>query len=63
MAALTFLVTLSFMLTTPGVAQPGAGSPLALSPMPGQFLLKDLVLLGVSLWILGVSRVESAIRR
>lgn len=63
MAALTFLVTLSFMLTTPGVAQPGTGSPLALSPMPGQFLLKDLVLLGVSLWILGVSRVESATRR
>ena len=50
MACVTFLVTLSFMLTTPGVAQPGVEHSLALSAMPGQFLLKDLVLLAVSFW-------------
>jgi uncharacterized membrane protein YkgB len=37
-----FLVTLTFVLTTPGVWQQGYGFPF-LSPMPGQFLLKDLV--------------------
>jgi uncharacterized membrane protein YkgB len=53
-AALTFLVTLSFLLTTPAMAvfQPGYGFP-ALSPMPGQFLLKDIVLLGASVWSAG----------
>lgn len=51
-AVVTFVVTLSFMLTTPGLWQPGYGFP-ALSALPGQFLLKDVVLLGVSLWTLG----------
>lgn len=51
-AAVLFLVTLSFVLTTPGVWQPGYGFPYP-SPMPGQFLLKDLVLLGASLWTAG----------
>ena len=59
MAVVTFLITLSFMFTTPGVMQPGADSPFALSPMPGQFLLKDLVLLCVSLWIAGASLDEA----
>ena len=48
-AIITFLITLSFMLTTPGVWEPGYGFP-ALSGMPDQFLAKDLVLLGVSIW-------------
>lgn len=48
-AVITFLITLSFMLTTPGVWEPGYGFP-ALSALPGQFLAKDLVLLGVSIW-------------
>ncbi|MEJ7667987.1 MAG: DUF417 family protein [Casimicrobiaceae bacterium] len=48
----TFVITLSFMLTTPGVWEPGYGFP-ALSGMPGQFLAKDLVLLGVSIWMAG----------
>ena len=52
MAVLTFLVTLSFMFSTPGVVQPGFDNPLALSPMPGQFLLKDLVLLCASFWVM-----------
>ncbi len=47
-AAILFLVTLSFMVSTPGVWEPGYGFP-ALSGMPGQFLAEDLVLLGVSL--------------
>jgi len=51
-AAILFIVTLTFMLTTPGVWEPGYGFP-ALSSMPGQFLAKDLVLLGVSLWTAG----------
>jgi uncharacterized membrane protein YkgB len=45
-----FLTTLSFLLTTPGVWEMSAGGFPALSVVPGQFLLKDLVLFGVSLW-------------
>ncbi len=48
-----FLTTLSFLLTTPGVWEPSAGGFPALSGKPGQFLLKDLALLGVALWSLG----------
>ena len=48
-----FLTTLSFMVTTPGVWAPSAGGFPALSALPGQFLVKDLALLGVSLWTLG----------
>lgn len=47
-----FLTTLSFILTTPGVWQAGYGFPY-LSPMPGQFLIKDLVLLGAAIWTAG----------
>jgi uncharacterized membrane protein YkgB len=48
-----FLTTLSFLLTTPGVwAAEGGGFP-ALSGFPGQFLIKDLALLGISLWSFG----------
>ena len=48
-----FLTTLSFLLTTPGVWEPSAGGFPALSGKPGQFLIKDLALLGISLWTLG----------
>jgi uncharacterized membrane protein YkgB len=48
-----FLTTLSFLATTPGVWEPSAGGFPALSGKPGQFLLKDLALLGTSLWSLG----------
>ena len=51
-ATISFLITLSFMFTTPGVWEPNYG-PYALSSLPGQFLAKDLVLLGVSIWITG----------
>src|SRR5262245_58071438 len=48
-----FLTTLSFLLTTPGVWAADAGGFPALSGFPGQFLIKDLALLGISLWSLG----------
>jgi uncharacterized membrane protein YkgB len=50
-----FLTTLSFLATTPGVWEPSAGGFPALSGKPGQFLLKDLALLGISLWSFGES--------
>ncbi len=51
-AIVMFLITLSFLLTTPGVWQPGYGFPFP-SPMPGQFLLKDVLLLGAAIWTAG----------
>ncbi len=50
-----FLTTLSFLVTTPGVWEPSAGGFPALSALPGQFLIKDLALLGISLWTFGDS--------
>lgn len=47
-----FLTTLSFLPSTPGVWQPDYGFPF-LSPLPGQFLLKDVVLVGAALWTAG----------
>ena len=47
-----FLTTLSFMFSTPGVVEPSLGFPI-LSVVPGQFLLKDIVLLGASIWTSG----------
>ncbi|MGE2815006.1 YkgB family protein [Mycobacterium heidelbergense] len=55
LAMVLFLGTLSFLFTTPGVvANHAAGLPV-LSALPGQFLLKDLVLIGVAVWTLGDS--------
>ncbi|MEO6050009.1 MAG: DUF417 family protein [Pyrinomonadaceae bacterium] len=51
-AILMFLITLSFILTTPGVWQAGYGFPFP-SPMPGQFLIKDIMLLGAAVWTAG----------
>jgi reactive chlorine resistance protein C len=55
MAAITMLITLSLMFTTPGVAEPLAGGFPALSAVPGQMLLKDVALLGMGIFILGES--------
>jgi uncharacterized membrane protein YkgB len=52
-----FATTLSFLVTTPGVWEVSAGGFPALSVVPGQFLIKDLVLLGASLWLLGEASV------
>lgn len=62
MATICFLVTVSFLLSTPTVVQPGFDTPLALSAFPGQFLLKDVVLLAVSIWILFQARAEARMR-
>ncbi|MBI3459628.1 DUF417 family protein [Candidatus Acetothermia bacterium] len=56
----TFLTTLSFILSTPAAAVyvKGAGGLTGfpyLSVLPGQFLLKDFVLLGASIWTLADS--------
>ena len=48
-----FLTTLSFLFSTPGVAEASAGGFPAVSVVPGQFLLKDIVLLGAALWLAG----------
>jgi reactive chlorine resistance protein C len=52
LAAWTFLTTLTFLFTTPGW-EPSLGGFPSLSAMPGQFLLKDLVLLGVAILTAG----------
>lgn len=51
-AIITFLITSSFFLTTPGVFIPETGV-LRISVLPGQFLLKDLILLFASVFALG----------
>lgn len=58
LAALTLLVTVSFLFTTPGVAEPAAGGFPALSILPGQFLLKDVALLAVAVFCLIESRAS-----
>ncbi len=51
-AVIMFLLTMTFLLSTPGVWQPDYGFPF-LSPMPGQFIAKDLIFLGAALWTAG----------
>src|ERR1700722_17679381 len=53
MAIVLFCGTLSFLFTTPGVATRFVGPIPVLSALPGQFLLKDVVLVGVAIWALG----------
>lgn len=45
------LITLTFVLTTPGVWQPGYGFPFL--SMTGGFLAKDILLLGAAVWTAG----------
>ncbi len=54
-ASVTFVVTLSFMFTTPGIMEESAGGFPVLSVVPGAFLLKDIVLLSVSVWLMAAS--------
>ncbi len=51
-AVATFLVTASFLLTAP-VTEPSLGGFPALSVVPGQFLLKDIVLLAAAVFLTG----------
>ncbi|MGE0682278.1 MAG: YkgB family protein [Candidatus Binatia bacterium] len=57
LAVMMFLTTLSFLFSTPGW-EPSLGGFPALSVVPGQFLLKDIVLLGAAVWSLGDSLQE-----
>jgi uncharacterized membrane protein YkgB len=52
MAIATFTITLTFMFSTPGW-EPSLGGFPALSVAPGQFILKDAVLLGAAVWSCG----------
>lgn len=52
MAVATFVITLTFRFSTPGW-EPSLGGFPALSVVPGQFILKDAVLLGAAIWSLG----------
>lgn len=60
MAVATFLITLTFFFTTPGVAAP-MGFP-AISGDVGQFLLKDAGLLGISIWLPGEALIATTVR-
>ena len=51
-AIIMFIVTLTFLLSTPGVWQPEYGFP-SLSPMPGQFIAKDVLFLSAAVWTAG----------
>jgi uncharacterized membrane protein YkgB len=51
LSILLFLSTVSFLFTTPGVGEPAGGGFPALS-LTGEFLLKDVPLLGLSFWTL-----------
>jgi len=53
-AVVMFLTTVSFLVSTPGW-EPSLGGFPALSVVPGQFLLKDVVLIGAAVWLLGES--------
>jgi uncharacterized membrane protein YkgB len=52
LAAGMFLTTLSFLVTTPGW-EPSLGGFPALSTVPGQFVVKDIVLMGAALYTAG----------
>ncbi|HXV81486.1 MAG TPA: DUF417 family protein [Candidatus Binatia bacterium] len=56
---LMFLTTLSFLFSTPGWESSLGGFP-ALAVVPGQFLLKDIVLFGAAVWSLGESLASIA---
>jgi uncharacterized membrane protein YkgB len=56
-----FLFTISFLFTTPGVGEPAGGGFPALS-LTGEFLLKDLPLLGLSFWTLADSMRAAELR-
>ena len=50
-ATMLFLATISFMVTTPGVFDASQGGFPA-SSLEGGFLMKDIALLGISVWTL-----------
>ena len=61
LAILLFISTVSFLFTTPGVSEWAGGGFPALSLL-GEFLLKDIPLLGLSFWTLADS-IRAATRQ
>lgn len=61
-AAVTFLITLTFLFSTPGVLEKGLGFPF-LSGMPGQFLIKDVILFAASVYTAGEAWRAAGTRR
>jgi uncharacterized membrane protein YkgB len=58
LAAVMFLTTLTFLFSTPGW-EPTLGGFPALSVVPGQFIIKDIVLLAAAVWSLGEALPEA----
>ncbi|MDQ0513284.1 YkgB family protein [Ancylobacter amanitiformis] len=58
MSTATYLITLTFFISTPGVFEPSLGGFPAISAGTGQFILKDLVLLAASVTLLLASRAR-----
>jgi reactive chlorine resistance protein C len=59
LAVVFFIGTLSFMVTTPDIGEASAGGFPVLSAT-GEFLMKDIALLGLSVWVLTDS-IDAAI--
>jgi reactive chlorine resistance protein C len=55
-AIITFVLTVSFLFSTPGAFKLSHGFPLLGDA--GQFLIKDLVFLGASIWTAAEARKE-----
>lgn len=62
LATAFFLGTLSFMVSTPGIGEPTAGGFPVLSAN-GEFLMKDIALVGLALWLLADSISAAQQRR
>jgi uncharacterized membrane protein YkgB len=60
-AVVTFLLTVSFLLSTPGAVHWKYAFPVLGDA--GQFLIKDLVLLGASLWTAAEANAPPKTRR
>jgi uncharacterized membrane protein YkgB len=58
LATVMFLTTLTFLFSTPGW-EPSLGGFPALSVVPGQFIIKDMVLFAAALWSLGEALPEA----
>ncbi len=54
-AAVIFLATLSFLVTTPGAWAMIPGWPIPMPGPAGSFLIKDLFLFGAAVWVAGES--------
>jgi uncharacterized membrane protein YkgB len=61
LATVFFLGTLSFMVTTPGIGEASAGGFPVLSA-DGEFLMKDIAILGLAIWTLA-DAIDAARRR